>query len=102
MLGSLADWLQVTLIRSGIGPSHLARQLNIHPSTVTRWLAGETRPRVGIIPQLAELFSEDAGLLYILAGYPSSVGGQSNLTAEEAELLSYFRRLSTEQRSIVL
>jgi transcriptional regulator with XRE-family HTH domain len=102
MLGSLADWLQLRLVRTGTSPSQLARRLTVHPSTVTRWLAGDTRPRVATVSQLAELFSEDPGLLYVLAGYPTSVGTPAHLAPEEAELLTYFRRLSSEQRSIVL
>ena len=102
MPGSLADWLKVKLSQSGISSSNLARRLEVHPSTVSRWLARETKPNFGALPKLAEIFAEDPGLLYTLAGYPQSIGLPVDLTAEEAELLAHFRRLSPEQRSIVM
>jgi transcriptional regulator with XRE-family HTH domain len=102
MTMSFANWLEKSLTDRRLRPTALARLLEVDPSTVARWLSGQTKPHFATLPRLAAVLGVDPALVYAVAGHPADLGTSQGLTPEEIELLAYFRRLSDEQKRIVL
>jgi transcriptional regulator with XRE-family HTH domain len=97
-----AAWLGRALAEKGIRRPALAELLGVDPSTVARWLAGETRPRLRTVRRLAAALGFEVRLVCKLAGYTANPAGTEELSAQELELLAFFRRLSQPQKRIVL
>jgi hypothetical protein len=51
-----ARWLQEALVRGGVSHVYVARQVGVSPKTISRWVTGETSPRLKHLPLLRELF----------------------------------------------
>ena len=82
-------------------PQELANKLRLNRSSVSRWLAGKSRPSAASLRLLAEAMGESVAVLYRLAGYPADLGGLAELTADELELIADYRRLSPEQKRML-
>lgn len=99
---SLARWLEDALSGRSLTCSQLASRLGLNVSTVSRWLAGASRPSPGSLRALNDAFDEDIAILYRLAGYQGDDSHPLQLSEEELLLLSYFRKLTPDQKRIVL
>ena len=97
----LAEWLKDRLRAASMEPRELASKLGLNRSSVSRWLAGRSRPSPASLRLLAAEFSESVAILYRLAGYPADLGGLSELTSAELELIANYRRLSPEGQSML-
>jgi hypothetical protein len=59
--GTFADWITDVLRREGISREAAARQLGVSAKTVSRWVGGETEPRLRELRRIQERFG-DVGL----------------------------------------
>jgi DNA-binding XRE family transcriptional regulator len=55
---SFAQWLSGVLKREGLSQEAAARQLGVSVKTVSRWVGGETEPRLRELRRIHELFGE--------------------------------------------
>jgi Helix-turn-helix len=55
---SFAEWMTDVLRREGITREGAARQLGVSAKTVSRWVGGETEPRLRELRRIQELFGE--------------------------------------------
>jgi DNA-binding XRE family transcriptional regulator len=55
---SFADWITETLRREGLSREALARELGVSAKTVSRWVGGETEPRMRELRRIQERFGE--------------------------------------------
>jgi DNA-binding XRE family transcriptional regulator len=55
---SFADWLSGMLKREGLSQEAAARQLGVSVKTVSRWVGGETEPRLRELRRIHEVFGE--------------------------------------------
>jgi hypothetical protein len=53
---TFADWMSGTLRREGLTHEAAARQLGVSVKTVSRWVGGETEPRMRELRRIQELF----------------------------------------------
>jgi hypothetical protein len=53
---TFADWMSSTLRREGLTHEAAARQLGVSVKTVSRWVGGETEPRMRDLRRIQELF----------------------------------------------
>ena len=53
-----ADWLAGMLRREGLSQEAAARQLGVSVKTVSRWIGGETEPRLRDLRRIREVFGE--------------------------------------------
>ncbi|HEY6279668.1 MAG TPA: helix-turn-helix transcriptional regulator [Streptosporangiaceae bacterium] len=53
---TFADWMSTTLRREGLTHEAAARQLGVSVKTVSRWVGGETEPRMRDLRRIQELF----------------------------------------------
>jgi transcriptional regulator with XRE-family HTH domain len=53
-----ADWLAQVLRREGLTQEAAARQLGVSVKTVSRWVGGETEPRLRDLRRIHEVFGE--------------------------------------------
>lgn len=53
---SFADWLSATLRRQGLSQEAAARQLGVSVRTVSRWVRGQTEPRLRDVRRINETF----------------------------------------------
>jgi hypothetical protein len=56
--GTFAAWMSEVLRREGLTPQTVARQLGVSVRTVTRWVGGETEPRLRDLRRLQERFGD--------------------------------------------
>lgn len=56
--GTFADWMAEVLRREGLTPQDVAKQLGISVRTVSRWVGGETEPRLRDLRRLQERFGD--------------------------------------------
>ena len=55
---SFAEWLTNILRREGLSQEAAARQLGVSVKTVSRWVGGETEPRLRELRRIHEVFGE--------------------------------------------
>ena len=55
---SFAEWLAGVLKREGLSQEAAARQLGVSVKTVSRWVGGETEPRLRELRRIHEVFGE--------------------------------------------
>ena len=55
---SFAEWLSGMLKREGLSQEAAARQLGVSVKTVSRWIGGETEPRLRELRRIHEVFGE--------------------------------------------
>ena len=55
---SFAEWLAGVLKREGLSQEAAARQLGVSVKTVSRWVGGETEPRLRELRRIREVFGE--------------------------------------------
>jgi DNA-binding XRE family transcriptional regulator len=55
---SFAEWLSSMLKREGLSQEAAARQLGVSVKTVSRWVGGETEPRLRELRRIHEVFGE--------------------------------------------
>jgi DNA-binding XRE family transcriptional regulator len=55
---SFAEWLSEMLKREGLSQEAAARQLGVSVKTVSRWVGGETEPRLRELRRIHEVFGE--------------------------------------------
>jgi DNA-binding XRE family transcriptional regulator len=55
---SFAEWLSSVLKREGLSQEAAARQLGVSVKTVSRWVGGETEPRLRELRRIHEVFGE--------------------------------------------
>jgi DNA-binding XRE family transcriptional regulator len=55
---SFAEWLARVLKREGLTQEAAARQLSVSVKTVSRWVGGETEPRLRDLRRIHEVFGE--------------------------------------------
>jgi DNA-binding XRE family transcriptional regulator len=55
---SFAEWLAGMLKREGLSQEAAARQLGVSVKTVSRWVGGETEPRLRELRRIHEVFGE--------------------------------------------
>jgi DNA-binding XRE family transcriptional regulator len=55
---SFAEWLAGMLKREGLSQEAAARQLGVSVKTVSRWVGGETEPRLRELRRIHDLFGE--------------------------------------------
>jgi DNA-binding XRE family transcriptional regulator len=55
---SFAEWLSGVLKREGLSQEAAARQLGVSVKTVSRWVGGETEPRLRELRRIREVFGE--------------------------------------------
>jgi DNA-binding XRE family transcriptional regulator len=55
---SFAEWLSGMLKREGLSQEAAARQLGVSVKTVSRWVGGETEPRLRELRRIHEVFGE--------------------------------------------
>jgi hypothetical protein len=55
---SFAEWLSEVLKREGLSQEAAARQLGVSVKTVSRWVGGETEPRLRELRRIHEVFGE--------------------------------------------
>jgi hypothetical protein len=55
---SFADWMTAALRREGLTQEEAARQLGVSVKTVSRWVGGETEPRLRDLRRIQERFGE--------------------------------------------
>jgi DNA-binding XRE family transcriptional regulator len=55
---SFADWMAAVLKREHLSQEAAARQLGVSVKTVSRWVSGETEPRLRDLRRIRELFGE--------------------------------------------
>jgi DNA-binding XRE family transcriptional regulator len=55
---SFAEWIAGMLKREGLSQEAAARQLGVSVKTVSRWVGGETEPRLRELRRIQELFGE--------------------------------------------
>lgn len=55
---TFADWMSHTLRRQGLTQEQAARQLGVSVKTVSRWVGGETEPRLRDLRRIQEEFGE--------------------------------------------
>jgi transcriptional regulator with XRE-family HTH domain len=53
-----AEWLAGLLKREGLTQEAAARQLGVSVKTVSRWVGGETEPRLRDLRRIHEVFGE--------------------------------------------
>jgi DNA-binding transcriptional regulator YiaG len=53
-----AEWLAAVLKREGLTQEAAARQLGVSVKTVSRWVGGETEPRLRDLRRIHEVFGE--------------------------------------------
>lgn len=53
---TFADWMSQTLRREGLTQEQAARQLGVSVKTVSRWVGGETEPRLRDLRRIQERF----------------------------------------------
>ena len=56
--GSFAAWMATVLKREGLSQEAAARQLGVSVKTVSRWVGGETEPRLRELRRIREVFGE--------------------------------------------
>jgi hypothetical protein len=56
--GTFAEWMAGVLRREGLSPQDMARQLGVSVRTVSRWVGGETEPRMRDLRRLQERFGD--------------------------------------------
>jgi hypothetical protein len=55
---SFATWMAAVLKREGLSQEAAARQLGVSVKTVSRWVGGETEPRLRELRRIREVFGE--------------------------------------------
>jgi len=55
---SFADWITETLRREGLSREAVARELGVSAKTVSRWVGGETEPRMRELRRIQERFGD--------------------------------------------
>jgi DNA-binding NarL/FixJ family response regulator len=55
---SFASWMAAVLKREGLSQEAAARQLGVSVKTVSRWVGGETEPRLRELRRIREVFGE--------------------------------------------
>ncbi|MFB9880356.1 helix-turn-helix domain-containing protein [Planobispora siamensis] len=55
---TFAEWMSDTLRREGLTQEAAARQLGVSVRTVSRWLGGETEPRLRDLRRIRERFGD--------------------------------------------
>jgi ribosome-binding protein aMBF1 (putative translation factor) len=55
---SFASWMAAVLKREGLSQEAAARQLGVSVKTVSRWVGGETEPRLRELRRIHEVFGE--------------------------------------------
>ena len=56
--GTFAEWMTEVLRRENLTPQDVARQLGVSVRTVSRWVGGETEPRMRDLRRLQERFGD--------------------------------------------
>jgi hypothetical protein len=56
--GTFAEWMSDVLRREGLTPQAVAHQLGVSVRTVSRWMGGETEPRLRDLRRLQERFGD--------------------------------------------
>jgi hypothetical protein len=55
---NFAEWMTEVLRREGLTPQDVAKQLGVSVRTVSRWVGGETEPRMRDLRRIQERFGE--------------------------------------------
>ncbi|MBP2320033.1 hypothetical protein JOF56_000418 [Kibdelosporangium banguiense] len=55
---NFAEWMTEVLRREGLTPQDVAKQLGVSVRTVSRWVGGETEPRMRDLRRLQERFGD--------------------------------------------
>jgi len=97
-----AAWLQERLRALSIDHRELSARVGLNRSSVSRWVSGRSRPSPGSLRLLAEALGETVAVLYRLADYPADLGELAQLSPDELELVVTYRKLSPEQKRMLL
>lgn len=68
---AFTSWLRQQMSRRGLRPGQVAAMAGVTPSTVSKWLAGNTVPDPESCGRLAVLFGRPVAEVYVAAGHPS-------------------------------
>jgi transcriptional regulator with XRE-family HTH domain len=101
MQRQFSQWLAERTRLSGLSQRELTDGLGVNRSVVSRWFRGEARPGTENITRLAQVL--DAPLQEILdaAGYDLAPNSGPEISAEERQLLTMYRRLSPGHREVL-
>lgn len=84
--GDFANYLRSAIRAAGFAtPTHFARQADLDPSVVLRWLAGTQRPTVRSLERVAPILGRSTSEM-VRAAYPDRLGGEDHAGAPMHEL----------------
>jgi hypothetical protein len=84
--GDFAGYLRSAIRAAGFTtPTHFARQADLDPSVVLRWLGGTQRPTVRSLERVAPLLGRSTSEM-VRAAYPDRLGGESGMGVPMHEL----------------
>lgn len=72
--------LRTELDRSRLSQAELARRIGVSQQTVSKWLSGETQPRLKLVPRLAQAL--DVTAVELSASLVSTNGHRPDLSEE--------------------
>ena len=107
VMSTLNERIRDARVRAGLMQYQLAAALHVRPSAVSHWERGFRKPGRDMLARIAELTSTDLSRLQGLNGHrplpqPEQIvviaPQGKNLTAEERELLLFWRALTPRQR----
>lgn len=94
-----ATWLQARLRERHMTQAELARQLNVQPATVNRWLREHRQPDPRSVEELAMVFGLPVDEVMVIAGVLSEERARSG---PRARLLDLIGRLPDHEVETVL
>ena len=92
----IGDNIKKFRIIRGLSQAELADLLNVSQKTISSWEIGRTEPNMGMVEKLALLLGVRKSDLI------GEDGMEQVLTAAEIHLIKSFRKLSREQRTMVM
>jgi transcriptional regulator with XRE-family HTH domain len=83
-LAEFAKWLRIRLNNMQISPAELSRLTGIKDSTISRMLAGKTRPLAETLEKISPVIGVSLTDMLILSGYPLKVPASYEQLPDEA------------------
>lgn len=87
MTEEFSDWLQRQLDRKGWSQAEFSRRANVDTGSISRWLAGTTRPDTRRCRLIAEALGVPLDEVYALAGHPSGYEPPARIEADPVALM---------------
>lgn len=97
---TIAATLKTLRKKAGISVKDVAREFGINPNTVYAWEGGQNQPDAETLLKLCNLYHADISDFY--GSEPTTLSIESQLSAEEADLLELFRGATPAGRETVL